>query len=125
MDRLQSPPKKNSRGKNSSVNKPFWAQNATREARNAIDSFENTRQDKAADRWSKRNSHYISVRFVHWKLSYCIDSNRCLGSHMKATPHAPSNGTLYEETRNYRVRAGSHFDISISRHTQTQYDVDN
>ena len=42
MDRLQTPPKKNSRvRKNSSVNKSFWAQNATQEARNAIDSFEN------------------------------------------------------------------------------------
>ena len=46
MDRLQTPPKKNSRGKNSSVNKPFWAQNATREAGNAIDSFENFIRDK-------------------------------------------------------------------------------
>lgn len=42
MDRLQTPPKKNPRvRKTSSVNKPFWAQKATREARNVIDSFEN------------------------------------------------------------------------------------
>jgi len=43
MDRLQTPaPKKTARvRKTSAVNKPLWTQNATREARNAIDSFEN------------------------------------------------------------------------------------
>ena len=36
MDRLQTPPKRISRAR-----KTFWAQKATREARNVIDSFEN------------------------------------------------------------------------------------
>lgn len=47
MDRLQTPPKRTTRvRKTSSVNKPFWAQKATREARNAIDSFENVIRGK-------------------------------------------------------------------------------
>ena len=47
MDRLQTPPKRSSRvRKTSSVNKSFWAQNATREARNVIDSFENSIRGK-------------------------------------------------------------------------------
>ena len=48
MDRLSSPAKKNSRlRKTSSVNKGFWAQKATREARNAIDTFENFIREKS------------------------------------------------------------------------------
>lgn len=47
MDRLQTPPRKNARvRKSSSVNKGFWAQKATRGARNAIDSFENFIREK-------------------------------------------------------------------------------
>lgn len=47
MDRLQTPPRKTTRvRKTSSANKGFWAQKATKEARNAIDSFENLIREK-------------------------------------------------------------------------------
>lgn len=47
MDRL-SPQKKTTRvRKTSSVSRGFWAQKATREARNAIDAFENLLREKS------------------------------------------------------------------------------
>lgn len=46
MDKI-SPQKKSARVRKTSANKGFWAQKATREARNVIDAFENLLREKS------------------------------------------------------------------------------